>query len=109
MRDRPDERRADAGDQLAGFGRAALWRGRAPSGDFVYAADFRGRIYGYRVNRADDAGGAVQPAAMINGQAITPAIDPQGRFLYVTTSRDTLMNSGDNSLYAYRSLPTAGR
>jgi 6-phosphogluconolactonase (cycloisomerase 2 family) len=80
-----------------------------PSGDFVYAADFRGRIYGYRVNRADGSLAALANLPlMTNGQAITPAIDAQGRFLYVTTSRDTLMNSGDNSLYAYRIAADSG-
>ena len=66
-----------------------------PSGDFVYAADLRGRIYGYRVNRTDGSLAALAGMPlMIGGQAITAAIDPQGRFLYVG-------NSGDNSLYAY--------
>ena len=78
----------DSGGQL--YGVAAH-----PSGDFVYAADFRGRVYGYRVNRADGSLAALANLPlMIGGQAITPAIDPQGRFLYVT-------NSGDDSLYAY--------
>lgn len=78
----------DSGGQL--YGVAAH-----PSGDFVYAADFRGRIYGYRVNRADGSLVALPNLPlMIGGQAITPAVDPQGRFLYAT-------NSGDNSLYAY--------
>src|SRR6185295_172922 len=46
-------------------------------------------------NRADGSLAALANLPlMIGGQAITPAIDPQGRFLYVT-------NSGDNSLYAY--------
>ncbi len=66
-----------------------------PSGDFVYAADFRGRIYGYRVNRSDGSLAALPGMPLIiGGQAITAAIDPQGRFLYVG-------NSGDNALYAY--------
>jgi 6-phosphogluconolactonase (cycloisomerase 2 family) len=73
-----------------------------PSGDFVYAADFRGRIYGYRVNRADGSLAALANLPlMIGGQAIMPAIDPQGRFLYVT-------NSGDGSLYAYRIAADSG-
>jgi 6-phosphogluconolactonase (cycloisomerase 2 family) len=73
-----------------------------PSGDFVYAADLRGRIYGYRVNRADGSLAALANLPlMIGGQAITPAIDPQGRLLYVT-------NSGDNSLYAYHIAADSG-
>ena len=73
-----------------------------PSGDFVYAADLRGRIYGYRVNRADGSLAALANLPlMIGGQAIMPAIDPQGRFLYVT-------NSGDNSLYAYHIAADSG-
>ena len=85
----------DSGGQL--YGVAAH-----PSGDFVYAADLRGRIYGYRVNRADGSLAALSNLPlMIGGQAITPAIDPQGRFLYVT-------NSGDNSLYAYHIDTSSG-
>ena len=73
-----------------------------PSGDFVYAADLRGRVYGYRVDRAVGtlAGLSGMPLT-IGGQAISAAIDPQGRFLYV-------VNSGDNSLYAYVIDPTSG-
>src|SRR5581483_7716567 len=86
----------DSGGQL--YGVAAH-----PSGDFVYAADFRGRIYGYRVNRADGSLAALANLPlMTDGNAVTPAIDPQGRFLYVTNSADTLANTGGNSLYAYR-------
>jgi len=80
-----------------------------PSGDFVYAADFRGRIYGYRVNRADGSLAALANLPLIIGtHAIMPAIDPQGRFLYVTNSADSLTNSGDNSLYAYRIAADSG-
>jgi len=66
-----------------------------PTGSFVYAADFRGRVYGYRVNR-DDGTLAPVPSSprIIGGQAITAAIDPQGRVLYVG-------NNGDDSLYVF--------
>ena len=95
--DRPDERRADAGDQLARSGRrsSTAWRRtrRATSSTPPTSA---AAIYGYRVNRADGSLAALAGLPlMIGGQAITAAIDPQGRFLYVG-------NSGDNSLYAYR-------
>jgi len=66
-----------------------------PSGSFVYAADFRGRVYGYRVNRGDGTLAALAWSPLvIGGQAITAAIDPQGRVLYVG-------NNGDNSLYVF--------
>jgi len=80
-----------------------------PSGELVYAADFRGRIYGYRVNRADGSLAALPNLPlMIGTHAITPAIDPQGRFLYVTNTADSLTNTGDNSLYAYRIAADSG-
>ena len=66
-----------------------------PSGTLVYAADFRGRVYGYRVSRDDGTLAAVPSSPrIIGGQAITAAIDPQGRVLYVG-------NTGDNSLYVF--------
>jgi 6-phosphogluconolactonase (cycloisomerase 2 family) len=66
-----------------------------PSGSFVYAADFRGRVYGYRVAREDGTLAPVPNAPLvIGGQPITAAIDPQGRVLYVG-------NSGDDSLYVF--------
>src|SRR4029078_6912629 len=56
----------------------------------------------YRVGRTDGSLAALANLPlMIGGQAITPAIDPQGRFLYVT-------NSGDGSLYAYRIAADSG-
>jgi 6-phosphogluconolactonase (cycloisomerase 2 family) len=74
----------------------------SPSGSFVYAADFRGRVYGYRVSRDD---GTVAPVPgsplVIGGQAITAAIDPQGRVLYVG-------NSGNDSLYVFSMDGTTG-
>jgi len=73
-----------------------------PSGNFVYAADLRGRVYGYRVNRDDGSLADLSAAPlMIGGQAISAAIDPQGRFLYVG-------NNGDNSLYAFAIDRTSG-
>jgi 6-phosphogluconolactonase len=73
-----------------------------PTGSFVYAADFRGGVYGYRVNRDD---GTLAPVPnspqIIGGQAITAAIDPQGRVLYVG-------NSGDDFLYVFGIDGTTG-
>jgi 6-phosphogluconolactonase (cycloisomerase 2 family) len=67
----------------------------SPSGSFVYAADFRGRVYGYRVGRAD---GTLTPVpgspVIIGGQAIAARIDPRGRVLYVA-------NNGDDALYVF--------
>jgi 6-phosphogluconolactonase (cycloisomerase 2 family) len=73
-----------------------------PTGSFVYAADFRGRVYGYRVNR-DDGTLAPVPSSpvVIGGQAVTAAIDPQGRLLYVG-------NSGDDLLYVFSIDGTTG-
>ena len=73
-----------------------------PTGSFVYAADFRGRVYGYRVNRDDGVLAPVPHSPLIiGGQAITAAIDPQGRVLYVG-------NSGDDLLYVYSIEGTTG-
>jgi 6-phosphogluconolactonase (cycloisomerase 2 family) len=73
-----------------------------PTGDFVYATDFRGRIYSYRVNRDDGSLADLSASPLvIGGQAISAAIDPQGRFLYVG-------NSGDSSLYVFAIDPTSG-
>jgi 6-phosphogluconolactonase (cycloisomerase 2 family) len=73
-----------------------------PSGSFVYAADFRGRVYGYHVNRDDGTLAAVPNSPLIiGGQAVTEAIDPQGRVLYVG-------NSGDDHLYVYSIESTTG-
>ena len=73
-----------------------------PTGSFVYAADLRGRVYGYRVNRDDGTLVAVPNSPLIiGGQAITAAIDPQGRGLYVG-------NSGDDSLYVFSIEATTG-
>lgn len=74
----------------------------APSGSFVYAADFRGRIYGYRVSRADGSLAPVPSSPLVTGgQAVTAAVDPQGHLLYVT-------NNGDNSIYAFTIDGTSG-
>jgi 6-phosphogluconolactonase (cycloisomerase 2 family) len=73
-----------------------------PSGDFVYGADFRGRIYGYRVNRGDGSLDSLSGLPLIiGGQAVSAAVDPLGRFLYVG-------NNGDNNLYAFTIAPSTG-
>jgi hypothetical protein len=73
-----------------------------PGGSFVYAADFRGRVYGYRVNRDDGTLAPVPNSPLvIGGQAITTAIDPQGRVLYVG-------NNGDDKLYVFSIDGTTG-
>jgi 6-phosphogluconolactonase (cycloisomerase 2 family) len=62
-----------------------------PSGSFVYGADLRGSLRGYRI---DPIAGSLSPLPgfplAIAGSPVTARVDPQGRFLYVGTGEASL-------------------
>src|SRR5262249_41298928 len=80
-----------------------------PSGAFVYVADFGAeRVDGYRL---DPASGSLMslPAArhdFVEAQPIAIAIEPQGRFLYVTTLDQAFLTG--LSLHGFAVDPVSG-